>query len=250
MKFQRLLLLSLFVVAVSSMSFATIITPLTATETMGFSASADSTCGTASSSNTQSWTGFGNVISPMIVANNVTANCTGNKSITVEGQVKGTWSNNTKNGKIIFKNVGWNANKNVTSAAANADLATDYSYTFQSNTNSTLQLTLNYLTSFTGDLSGFGLNGFYVNLSGGQWSNVPIGITDSGTLTAIIAPFQTYTLTIENGANIGGLFGKTKELLDGTFDFNFRPVPEPTSMLLMGGGILALAGALRKRMRR
>lgn len=243
MKFQRLLITSLFVVAVSSMSFAGIINPISASVAMGVSADADPSCGSVANAGGQSW---GTPLTTLATSASVLSAC-GNKNITAEGQVTANWSNNTKNGNIKFKNVGWNSNRRVTAASADAGLATDYLYTFSNNTNSTIQMDLNYLTSFTGDLNGFGLNGFYVSLSG-IWNTVLVGISNSGTMTAFLAPFQTYTLTIENGANIGGLAGNIKEMLDGKFDFHFTPVPEPSSMLLMGSGILALAGALRKKM--
>ena len=120
----------------------------------------------------------------------------------------------------------------------------DYSYTFHPTTE--IQFDLTYDTKWNGDLGGFGLNGFYITLTN-NW-NTQMGISASGTLSAILWPNRVYILTIENGANIFGGIAGLKENLWGTFKFQATPVPEPSSMLMIGSGILALAGALRKKM--
>jgi PEP-CTERM motif len=246
MKFQRLLLVTLFVVAVSSMSFAGIINPISASVDLAMSANAG--CGAVNDTDSSSW---GTPLSTLMASTSAAATCTGpRRTVTTSGDLEATWSANTKKGKIIFKNVGWTANANVTSGSANADLGTDYTYTFQPTTE--IQFDMDYLVKANNNnTSNFGLNGFYVNLAGNTsiWSYL-FAVGDSGTLTAILLPSQVYTLTIENGANISGFLAGAKEHMDGRFNWSATPVPEPSSMLLMGSGILALAGALRKKMNR
>ncbi len=246
MKIQRVFVISLFVVAVSSMSFATIINPGSAS--VDLSMSSDAGCGLVSASDAHSW---GAPLSPLSSSVSVIAQCSSpNRKVTTSGDLDATWTANTKKGKIIFKNIGWTVNNNVTAGSANADLGLDYSYTFTPTTEIQFDMTYD-ISANNNNTSNFGLNGFYIDLTGTNWnSGNPYAVGTSGTLSAILWPNQTYTLTIENGANISGFLAGAKEHMDGKFNWEATPVPEPSSMLLMGSGILALAGALRKKMSR
>src|SRR5664279_3424641 len=159
MKFQRLLLTSLFVLAISSMSFAGIINPISAS--VDLSMSADAGCGVVSSSNPNSW---GTPLSTLTSTVDVLATCSKpNRKVETSGSMDATWTANTKKGTIKFTKIGWNINNNVTNGSSNADLGVDYTYTFQPTTE--IQFDLDYSTSWNGDLGGFGLNGFYVTLT-------------------------------------------------------------------------------------
>ena len=244
MKIQRVLLASLFVLAVSSMSFAGIINPISASADLSMSANAG--CGLVSASDPQSW---GTALSTLMSSVTSVAQCSSpNRKVTTSGDLEATWTNNTKKGKIIFRNIGWTVNANVTAGSANADLGSDYTYTFMPTTEIQFDMTYD-ISANNNNTSNFGLNGFYINLTGSNWGGL-YGVGSSGTLSAILWPNQIYTLTIENGANISGFLAGAKEHMDGKFNWVATAVPEPTSMLLMGSGILALAGALRKKMSR
>jgi PEP-CTERM motif len=248
MKLQRLLLVSLFVVVISSMSFAGIINPISASADL--SMSADAGCGPNPSPPAyQDWITNPPALNTLMSSATAIAQCSSpNRKVTTSGDLEATWTANTKKGKIIFKNIGWTVNANVTSGSANADLGSDYTYTFMPTTEIQFDMTYD-ISANNNNTSNFGLNGFYINLTGSNWGGL-YGVGSSGTLSAILWPNQIYTLTIENGANISGFLAGAKEHMDGKFNWVATPVPEPTSMLLMGSGILALAGALRKKMSR
>ncbi len=102
MKFQRLLLTSLFVVAVSLMSFAGIINPISAS--VDLSMSADAGCGVVSGSDPHSW---GTPLSAMTSAVDVLATCSRpNRKVETSGSMDATWSANTKKGTIKFTKIG------------------------------------------------------------------------------------------------------------------------------------------------
>ncbi len=246
MKLQRLALTLVFVMAVSSLSFAALITPGSAAVDLHMTANAG--CGTVSDSQYQDWTTNPPVLGNLTSSVSAMATCSGpNRKVTTSGDVTATWTNNTKKGTIKFNNIGWTVNNNVTLGAAVADAGLDYYYTFTPTT--AIDFTLNYsITPNANNTSNFGLNGFYITLSGGNWSGL-FGVGTSGTLTALLSANQSYTLTIQDEANISGNIAGAKEHMDGKFDWvASTPVPEPSSMLLLGSGILALAGALRKKM--
>jgi hypothetical protein len=244
MKIQRLLLASLFVLAVTSMSFAGIINPISASVDLSMSANAG--CGTVSGSDPHSW---GTALSALTSSVTVIAQCNQpNRKVTTSGDMEATWTANTKKGKIIFKNIGWTVNNNVTAGSSNGDLGLDYSYTFMPTTEIQFDMTYD-ISGNNNNTTNFGLNGFFVTLTGSNWNGLYM-IGTSGALTAILLPNQTYTLTIENEANISGAIAGFKGHMDGKFNWDATAVPEPSSMLLMGSGILALAGALRKKMSR
>lgn len=241
MSTKRLLILSFLVLSVSTMSFAALINPVAASVDLAMASNAG--CGTITSFSTQSW---GVPLSSLSAAVDAYATCTmPNRNVNTEGQVTANW-NNARSGNIKFTNVGWVTNKNVTSGAALADLGTDYSYTFSPTKLDVFTLTYNIVSR--GNNAGFGLNGFLVDLNSISYF---LPIDTSGTLNWTLPTGNNYTLTILNEANILGGIASLNEHMNGTFKFsNQAAVPEPSSMLLMGGGILALAGALRKKMAR
>ena len=241
MSTKRLLILTLLALSASTMSFASLINPISAS--VDLSMSSDAGCGTVTSAPSyQDWITNPPVLGDLSSTADVLANCTHpNRNVETSGTLTATWSANTKKGTIKFNNIGWKVNNNVSFGAANANLGTDYTYTSMP-TNATL-FDLNYDIKSRGDLNGFGLNGFYVTLTNFN----ALQINTTGDLTWILSPGQTYTLTIENGANISGNIAGLKEYMDGTFKFTATAVPEPSSLLMLSG-VLAFAGSLRKKL--
>jgi hypothetical protein len=246
MKSQRVVITLLFVLAVSPLSFASLITPGSAAVDLHMTANAG--CGTVSSSQYEDWITNPPVLGNLTSSVSAAASCTGpNRKLTTSGDVTATWTANTKKGTIKFNNIGWTANNNVTNGAAVADAGLDYTYTFTPTTAIDFTLTYN-ITANGNNTTNAGLNGFFITLSGGNWSGL-FGLGTSGTLTALLAANQSYTLTIQDDASISGNIAGAKSHMDGKFNWvASTPVPEPSSMLMLGSGILALAGALRKKM--
>ena len=237
---KRLLFLVVLIASTSTISFAGLINPISAS--VDLSMSSDAGCGSVSDSSSQAW---GTPLNPLTAMTDALATCTHpNRKVETSGKLTAKW-NNAKSGTIKFKNIGWKVNNNVTSGAANANLGTDYSYTFSPNKD--VWFDLSYDISSTGDLNGFGLNGFYVSL-GTSFTALPINT--SGDLLYFLNAGDTYTLSIVNGANISGGIAGLTEYMDGTFKFKATATtPEPSSLILLGGGVLGLAGTLRKKLR-
>jgi hypothetical protein len=238
MNAKRLLVLTLLVLSVSTVSFAALINPISASVDLSMGSNAG--CGTVFASSTQSW---GVPLSSLSASASAVASCTKpNRNVETSGSVTANW-NNARSGNIKFNSVGWVTNKNVSNGSANANLGTDYSYTFSPTKNDVF--TLNYNIVSRGNNGGFGLNGFFVTLNSISFL---LPIDTSGSLNWTLLGGINYTLTILNEANISGGIPSLNEHMNATFKFsNQAATPEPSSLLLLGSGVLALAATLRKK---
>jgi len=238
MNAKRLLILTLLVLSVSTLSFAALINPVSAS--LDLSMASNAGCGSILSSSTQAW---GVSLSSLSVSADADAHCTGpTRNVETTGTVTANW-NNARSGNIKFNSVGWVTNKNVSNGTALADLGTDYSYTFSPTKLDVFTLTYNIVSR--GNNGGFGLNGFFVDLNNISYF---LPIDTSGTLNWTLPAGSNYTLTILNEANIIGGIASLNEHMNGTFKFsNQAATPEPSGLLLLGSGVLAVAAALRKK---
>jgi hypothetical protein len=86
-----------------------------------------------------------------------------------------------------------------------------------------------------------------------DWSDDPdafLFLDTSGSLTRAVTVGNTYTVTLNNEANILGGLGTRTALMDAIFDWSApidgAEVPEPTALTLFGLGSLGLAFARRR----
>ncbi len=235
---KRLLILTLLVFSLSALSFAGLINPTSAN--LDMTVSSDAGCGPVTDTGTDSWTGTPTLL--MASADALATCIRPNRGVETRGSVGANW-NNPKSGTIKFNNIGWRT-RNISNGSADAGQGVDFSYTFVPNQN--IWFGLSYDITGGGDLGGFGLNGFYVTLTD---FNI-LDLNTSGTLKWLLLAGNSYTLSIENGANISGALGTITESMDATFKFNARAaaVPEPSSLLMLGSGVLGLAGTFRKKL--
>ena len=110
-------------------------------------------------------------------------------------------------------------------------------------------------TSRTTPLPLFGLNGFYIyegpGLTPPQNTAFETGLNTSGIVSLAITAGQTYSVQIQNFANISGGIGTTDAHMDGTFNFSVQSqaVPEPSTLVTMGfvGIFWIFRGLVRRR---
>ena len=185
-----------------------------------------------------------------------------NDYLQVTGNGSATW-NSASSGVVSFTNLGWKS-KN---ADGTADLSrnTGWVYTFVSNV--TGSFNINYsVTAQSSSLNQYplaGLNGFF--LYEGAGSSPPTTVTDqisvnatpggtsfstSGATSLALTAGKTYTVEIQNFANLAGNIGTTNAHMNGTFDFSVVPTPEPSSLtvtiaICCLGGIAVLVKSRR-----
>ncbi len=192
----------------------------------------------------------GATLNPLSTSASATSAVPGtNVSVTTQGSVAATWAS-ADQGQVVFSNLGW-ISQGV-GAGGEAYLNTgapDWSYSFTAESNGVFTLAYS-ISADAATTDEFGLNGFtFLDVAG-----VTHYLTDfflgpfpvAGSLSATVLAGNSYTVSLDNTANIFGPLGTRTSLMDATFNWSITSVPEPGTLALFGLGALGLAARRRK----
>jgi len=214
--------------------------PLSSTVLLGVTS--DLRPGSVSDVDTVSQAGTTN---PLTATSSATAT-DGTTSIQTLASATATWSSSSA-GSVMFTDVGWIVSNEFFGDARASD-GIDWRYTFTATANGLF--TLNWaITTDPRTTDPLGLNGFYFQISS------VFGVTDldldtSGVLTRPLTAGNTYTVFIQNDAQISGGLGTRTAFMDAQFDWNITDasvtaVPEPGTLSLLALGLAAGVWRLR-----
>jgi hypothetical protein len=156
----------------------------------------------------------------------------GAMSILTKGSAVATWQSGGA-GQVVFTDFGWNT-VGVTDPLSHAHTysGTDWTYTFTANTSGAFNLDYD-VTKDPANTDDFGLQGFVFWWAEGAGSLQLAGFlcfnpspdsgcepTATGTLTKSVVAGTTYTVRLENAANIFGALGSRTAFMSGTFDWS------------------------------
>jgi hypothetical protein len=167
-------------------------------------------------------------------------------SVSVFGSAAATWAPNGLSGSVSFENYGWSFIG--TSGSANLQTGADWTFSFIANGNG--EFSMNYDVVGNGDK--FGLWGWNININGSDYLTLnPNDPTASGFITEDLVDGEIYTISLINNANISvpgnvdTMAGNMSGLFNWTIRTSGRPVPEPSSLLLLAIGLACLRTAKR-----
>ncbi len=184
-----------------------------------------------------------------LVSANATSTSPAGTLITT-GSAIATWDN-TASGQVKFEDVGWD-NSAFALVSQSGLAGTQWAYNFIADVTGTFSL--NWAVSLQqAAADSFGLQDFRFSLAGAGGGQTVMGVDSSGSATRNIFAGYEYTAFITTNPGIFGGVGGRTSFMDGVFDWSMDSgpmpsVPEPSSMALLGLGLLAIGATNRRRL--
>jgi hypothetical protein len=150
----------------------------------------------------------------------------GEMSVLSEGSAVATWQSGGA-GQVVFTDIGWTTVDAASPSHAFMLDGTDWTYSFIPNQSGTFSFDYD-ITLRDAEADNFGLNGFSFSWAEGagplqlQQSFSP---GTSGTVTKSVVAGTTYTVRLENGANVFANVGSRTAYMSATFDWSVTPPP-------------------------
>lgn len=201
-------------------------------------------------SQTNSW---GTLLDPLNVS--VSANASDpDQFITVSGNASATWGSGGNSGNVLFQNFGFSGDAhNYTADLRNGFDDNIWSYTFIADSDGFFSMTYDVsVVDAIGTFGSFGLRGWDI-----QWNGAGSGLslmdavdpTANGVFLRPVVAGQFYTVGLNGGPSVGSGSSLNEEFskhVQGNFNFAISPVPEPSMIVLLLVGLMALSIFYRK----
>jgi len=170
-----------------------------------------------------------------------------NASIQAQAKGEASW-NDSDSGTVLLYDIGWSTS-NVSDGSATLRGGTDWSYQFVANNDAIFQL--DYDITGTGELFGLSGFGFFFSPPSELPSYDFLILNSTGSITKALSAGETYSVIVNNGANIGWGLGTRVAEMDGWFNWQITPAAAPEGGVPLGLILMSWLGlAVFKRANR